>query len=146
MFSSASEVWATPQALFDALNKRFNFKTDVCALSENAKCERFFSPERDGLRQIWTGVCWMNPPYGRSIGKWVEKAYESSQQGAVVVCLLPARTDTQWWHSFVAKATEIVFLPGRLQFGGVIKDAPFPSAIVVFTPGENSPKVVFGNV
>lgn len=87
--SSASDEWETPQELFDELDKKYHFQTDVCALPHNTKCKRFYSPSEDGLSQEWHGVCWMNPPYGRKIGAWVRKAYESGQAGATVVCLLP---------------------------------------------------------
>lgn len=131
-FSSATDLWATPQATFDALNAEFGFEVDVCATSDNAKCDLFFTQEVDGLAQNWgQAVCWMNPPYGREIGKWMRKALESSQGGATVVCLVPARTDTAWWHDYAAKG-EIRFLRGRLKFGGSPNSAPFPSAIVVF--------------
>jgi phage N-6-adenine-methyltransferase len=132
-FSSATDMWATPQDLFDQLNAQYHFKTDVCAIPENAKCTRYFSPEQDGLKQLWDGVCWMNPPYGRGIGAWIKKAYESAQVGATVVCLIPARTDTSWWHDYVVKG-KITFIRGRLKFGGHKNSASFPSAIVVFTP------------
>ena len=132
-FSSATDLWATPQAFFDALNVEFGFTTDVCALPENAKCPAYFSPEQDGLSQQWVGTCWMNPPYGREIGRWVRKAHESSKAGATVVCLLPARTDTRWWHEHCAYG-EVRFVRGRLKFGTATTSAPFPSAIVVFRP------------
>lgn len=124
-------MWATPQAVFDELHREFGFETDVCAIAENAKCPRYFTPEQDGLAQAWTGVCWMNPPYGRAIGTWVQKAYESARGGATVVCLLPSRTDTRWWHDYCMKG-QIRFLRGRLKFGGCKNSAPFPSAVVVF--------------
>ena len=133
-FSSKTCVWETPRQLFEKLDSEFNFTLDVCALPENAKCRRYYTPETDGLKQAWSGVCWMNPPYGREIGKWVEKAFESAKAGATVVCLLPARTDTAWWHSFVMEAFEIRFLRGRLRFVGAENSAPFPSAVVVFRP------------
>jgi phage N-6-adenine-methyltransferase len=131
-FSSKTDLWATPQDFFERLNGRFNFELDVCALPENAKCEKFYSPEQDGLKQQWSGVCWMNPPYGREIGAWMKKAYESSLQGATVVCLVPSRTDTAWWHNYAVKG-EIEFIKGRLKFGGNKNPAPFPSAVVVFS-------------
>jgi len=131
LFSSATAEWETPQALFDRLHKEFDFEVDVCALPQNAKCANYFSPEIDGLSQKWQGVCWMNPPYGRSIGQWIKKAYESSLSGATVVCLLPARTDTAWWHDFCMKG-EIRLFRGRLKFGNSKNSAPFPSAIVIF--------------
>lgn len=131
LMSSNSDRWETPQKLFDELNQKYNFELDVCALPENAKCENYFTPEVDGLKQDWTGVCWMNPPYGREIGKWMKKALESSRNGAIVVCLVPARTDTAWWHDYAMKG-EIEFIRGRLKFGNSKNSAPFPSAIVVF--------------
>ena len=130
--SSATCEWATPQELFDRLNAQYHFETDVCATAENAKCGKFYTKEQDGLKQEWRGVCWMNPPYGKEIGKWMEKAYtESRTAGATVVCLVPARTDTTWWHDYAMKGN-IQFLRGRLKFGGCKNSAPFPSAIVVF--------------
>lgn len=134
MFSSMTDLWATPQQFFDALNAVFKFETDVCAIESNAKCEKFFTPEDDGLAQVWTGCCWMNPPYGAEIPKWVEKAYRSAKEhGATVVCLIPARVDTRWWHDYCAKG-EVHFVKGRLKFGGSKNSAPFPSAVVVFRP------------
>lgn len=131
-FSSKKVEWETPLWFFDQLNAEFGFTTDVCALPENAKCKTFFTPEMDGLAQSWTGVCWMNPPYGREIGHWMKKAFESSKGGgATVVCLVPARTDTAWWHDFAVKG-EIRFHRGRLKFGGHSNSAPFPSAVVIF--------------
>ncbi|KLT73269.1 adenine methyltransferase [Neisseria arctica] len=131
-FSSKTDLWATPQDFFDNLNEEFGFELDVCALPENAKCEKYFTPENDGLKQDWTGTCWMNPPYGREIGKWMKKAYESSLTGnATVVCLVPARTDTKWFHDFAMKG-EVRFIKGRLKFGGSKNSAPFPSAVVIF--------------
>lgn len=132
---SKYEAWETPQALFDRLDLEFGFETDVCALPHSAKCSRYFSPEEDGLAQTWTGVCWMNPPYGKQIKHWVAKADQSAMCfGAMVVALLPVRTDARWWHDHV-RHHEVRFLRGRLQFTkhGIPQDnAPFPSAIVVF--------------
>ena len=132
-FSSETDMWATPQEFFDKCNEVFNFDLDVCATAENAKCDRFFTEQCDGLSKNWSGVCWMNPPYGRAIGKWMKKAYESSLEGATVVCLVPARTCTRWWHDYAMKG-EILFLKGRLKFGDATNAAPFPSAVVVFKP------------
>lgn len=132
MFSSESNEWATPQAFFDELNKEFNFTLDVSATPENAKCACFFTKEENGLIQDWSkDVCWMNPPYGREIGKWIEKAYLESRKGATVVCLIPARTDTKYFHEFCFKG-EIRFLRGRLKFGNAENSAPFPSAVIIF--------------
>lgn len=130
-FSSKTDLHATPQAFYDALDAEFGFELDVCALADNAKCEKYYTPEQDGLKQNWEGVCWMNPPYGREIGKWMEKAYNASLGGATVVCLIPSRTDTRWWHKH-AMLGEIRFIKGRLKFGDAKNSAPFPSAVVVF--------------
>ena len=131
MFSSKTDLWSTPQDFFDKLNAIHGFETDVCASTDNAKCIKYFTAEDDGLIQQWDGVCWMNPPYGREIKAWMKKAYESSLTGAKVVCLVPARTDTVWWHEYAMKG-QIEFIKGRLKFGGHKDPAPFPSAVVVF--------------
>lgn len=132
LYSSESEMWETPKELFKRLDKEFHFTTDVCAIEENAKCENYFSSVDDGLQQDWKGICWMNPPYGKEILKWMQKAYESSCTGAVVVCLVPSRTDTKWWHLYAMRASEIRFIRGRLKFGNSKNSAPFPSAVLVF--------------
>ena len=133
MFTSVTAEWETPREFFDAVNDVFHFNIDVCATHANAKCGRYFTKTEDGLLQTWSGICWMNPPYGREISLWVRKAYESSMEiGTMVVCLLPARTDTNWWHDYViAHAEMIQFIRGRLRFSGR-GPAPFPSALVVF--------------
>jgi phage N-6-adenine-methyltransferase len=132
-FSSATDMWATPQEVFDRYDAIYNFTTDVCAIAENAKCANYFTPEIDGLSQEWKGVLWMNPPYGRGIGAWMKKAHDAARyNGATVVCLVPARTDTAWWHDYAAHG-DVEFLRGRLKFGGHKNSAPFPSAIVVFS-------------
>ena len=142
-FSSKTDLWATPQSLFNTLQAEFRFTLDVCANADNAKCRDFFAEEQDGLSQEWAGTCWMNPPYGREIGRWVEKAYQSAKKGATVVCLLPARTDTHWWHDYVSRATEIRLYKGRLKFGDAVNSAPFPSALVIFSAGQlNTGRVV----
>jgi phage N-6-adenine-methyltransferase len=133
-FTSKTDLWSTPQETFDKLHQEFGFTLDVCALPENAKCADFYSPRNNGLAQPWTGVCWMNPPYGRAIGYWIAKAYSAAQGGATVVALVPVRTDTAWWQDYVIKAAEIRFLRGRLRFGGATNGAPFPNAVVVFKP------------
>ena len=132
LFTSNTDMWATPLDFFIKLNEEFNFETDVCAIESNAKCKKFFTPEMDGLKQEWTGVCWMNPPYGRGIGEWLKKAYESSLNGATVVCLIPSRTDTKWWHDYCMKG-EVRLVKGRLKFGDSKNSAPFPSAVVIFS-------------
>lgn len=134
LLSSATNEWGTPQWLFDALNREFSFSLDPCSTHENAKCSLHYTVVEDGLAQDWGGhIVFMNPPYGRSMGAWIQKAYESSRNGATVVCLVPARTDAAWWHDYITKA-EVRFLRGRLRFAGGNHSAPFPSAIVVFRP------------
>jgi phage N-6-adenine-methyltransferase len=129
-----SDVWETPPELFAELHKEFHFTVDVAALPDNAKCAQFFSPGQDGLKQTWIGVCWMNPPYGPHLRAWVRKARDSARAGATVVCLLPARTDSVWWHDYVLPCAEVRFVRGRLKFNGSGNSAPFPSAVVVFRP------------
>jgi phage N-6-adenine-methyltransferase len=130
-FSSATDEWTTPQLLFDKLDAEFGFELDVCALDSSAKCARYFTPDTDGLAQQWCGVCWMNPPYGDAIRRWVEKAHDAALADATVVGLLPARVDTGWWWDYCLSG-EIRFLRGRLKFGTAKHVAPFPSAVVVF--------------
>ncbi len=133
-FSSRTDEWSTPDDLFESLHREFGFTLDPCCTHGNAKCPRHYTKEDDGLLQNWGNeVVFMNPPYGREIVRWIRKAYESSLEGATVVCLVPARTDTLWWHRFATKG-EIRFLKGRLRFGGSKNSAPFPSAIIVFRP------------
>src|ERR671925_2236107 len=98
LFSSATTEWETPPSLFRLLEREFGFTLDVCASRRNHKCAAYYTREQDGLRQRWSGTCWMNPPYGRDIGAWIRKAREESLRGARIICLLPARTDTAWWH------------------------------------------------
>lgn len=129
MFACQTDMWETPQWLYDELNEQYNFTLDACAVQENAKCTNFYSPEKDGLSQPWEGRVWCNPPYGRNIGKWVQKAAGS---GALVVMLLPARTDTRWFHDYIYGKADIKFLRGRLKFGEAKNSAPFPSMVVVF--------------
>lgn len=138
-FSSQRLDWSTPQGVFDELDAEFGFTLDVCATHENAKCDRFFTKGDDGLAQRWIHeTCWMNPPYGREIGAWMRKAYGESLRGATVVCLIPSRTDTRWWHDYVMRADEIRFIKGRLKFDGHKNSAPFPSAIAIFRrPSES---------
>lgn len=133
LLSSSTDEWATPQELFDKLNGAFHFTLDPCATPENAKCAKFYTREQDGLKQDWGGdVIWCNPPYGRTIVDWVQKCAEHH---GVAVMLIPARTDTRWWHDYIDKNPDahIYFIKGRLKFGGSRNPAPFPSAIIVFT-------------
>jgi phage N-6-adenine-methyltransferase len=160
MFSSRYESWDTPQEFFDKQNKIYGFTCDVCATDKSAKCQKYYTIETDGLKQTWDGICWMNPPYGRAIGKWIKKAYDETRKpGTLVVALLPARTDTKYFHSYIYKkqGVETDFLKGRLIFGsdeywqwlweqefingkkntlfgkiGKRNAAPFPSMLTIF--------------
>jgi site-specific DNA-methyltransferase (adenine-specific) len=136
MFSSKTDNWATPQDLFDNLDNQFGFTLDPCADHKNHKCDKYFTVKENGLRQSWKNeTVFMNPPYGREIDKWVQKAYtEALSPGTLCVCLLPARTDTKWFHRYCVRGT-IWFLKGRLKFGESENSAPFPSMVVIF--GEN---------
>lgn len=138
LFSSKTDLWETPQDLFDKLNNEFQFTLDVCATPENAKCDKFYTEEQNGLKHPWKGAVWCNPPYGRGIGQWVRRALFASVSGATVVMLLPARTDTKWFHDYIYKRNnvEIRFIRGRLKFGGSKNSAPFPSMVVVFMPHD----------
>jgi phage N-6-adenine-methyltransferase len=132
LLTSRSSEWTTPNDLFEALNEIFHFTLDPCASKANAKCRQYFTQLENGLTKKWAGRVFMNPPYGRQIGTWVKKAYVESQSNAeLVVCLLPARTDTIWFHDYCAKG-EILFLKGRLRFSGAKNSAPFPSMLVCF--------------
>lgn len=136
--SSGTCEWSTPQELFNRLHREWHFTLDVCATPENAKLERYFDLNCDGLKQSWADErCWMNPPYGRGIGSWVEKAWRevAEYRCPLVVCLLPSRTDTAWWHEYCTRGV-VTFIRGRLRFGNSNENAPFPSAIVVFEKGK----------
>jgi|SRR5690625_3609321 len=132
-YSSKTDDWATPQCFYDRLNAEFSFTLDPCADKHNAKCSRYFTKEDDGLAREWAGErVFMNPPYGRVIGEWIRKAYEESLKGVLVVALIPARTDTRYWHDYVMRAKEIRLVKGRLRFGDGRNSAPFPSAVVIW--------------
>ena len=140
MFSSNTGGWETPQAFFDRLNWRFGpFDLDPCATAHNTKCANFFTEAEDGLSKNWSGfTLFVNPPYGRGIDQWIKKGYEESlKEGTRVVMLLPARTDTKYWHKYIMKAAEIHLVRGRLKFGDSTNSAPFPSAVVVFDSSPN---------
>jgi phage N-6-adenine-methyltransferase len=130
VYSSGEDDWSTPPDLFAELDAEFGFDLDVCASVDNAQTARHFSRDDDGLAQDWAGTCWMNPPYGDGIGDWMAKAHAHADNGDVVVCLVPARTDTAWWWDH-ARHGEVRFLRGRLRFGDGQATAPFPSAVVV---------------
>jgi site-specific DNA-methyltransferase (adenine-specific) len=116
------------------LDKEFHFNLDPCATPDNAKCKRFFTTKDDGLQENWEGcTVFCNPPYGKVIGQWVKKCYEESQKpNTTVVMLIPARTDTKWFHEYIYHKAEIRFVKGRLKFGGSNNSAPFPSMVVIF--------------
>ena len=135
MFSSTTNEWETPQDFFDKLNEEFHFTLDPCATHENAKCKKYYTVKEDGLKQDWQGeTVFCNPPYGRAIKDWVRKCYEESRKpNTTVVMLIPARTDTTYFHEYIyKKAKEIRFVRGRLKFGNSKNGAPFPSMVVVF--------------
>ena len=145
MFSSQKGEWETPQDFFDKLNWRFGpFDLDPCADSNNTKCVNFFTEAEDGLLKNWEGfTAFVNPPYGRGIDKWIKKGYEESRkEGTKVVMLIPARTDTKYWHQYIMKADEVYFIKGRLKFSDSDNSAPFPSAVVVFEGNNN--QQIFG--
>lgn len=139
LFSSNSQEWCTPQWLFDSLDEEFHFALDAAANDSNKKCPLYYTVEMDGLQQDWSsagGAVFCNPPYGRELKKWVQKGYEEAQKGVKVVMLIPARTDTSYFHEYIYGKAEIRFLKGRLKFtdnaGKEYSSAPFPSMVVIF--------------
>lgn len=133
LFSSKTHEWETPQHFFDILNDEFHFTLDPCSTHMNAKCEKHYTREEDGLKQSWTGeTVFCNPPYGRELPVWIEKAAKSAGSGTIVVMLLPARTDTKAFHKYIYNKAEIRFIRGRLKFGNAKNAAPFPSMVVIF--------------
>ena len=142
MFTSNKNYWETPHEFFGKLNREFNFELDVASNGDNAKCERYFTELENGLEQDWRGNVFCNPPYGREIGDWVKKAHDESlvNTNGVIVLLIPARTDTRYWHDYIFnKASEIRFLKGRLKFelnGAPKQSAPFPSAVVIYRSND----------
>ena len=135
MFSSDSMLWATPEDFFNKLNNKYKFTLDPCADHQNHKCDKYYTVEDDGLSKSWKNeIVFMNPPYGKHTATWMAKAWNEAKKGATVVCLVPARTDTRWWHRYCMRASKIYFVKGRLKFGGNQNPAPFPSAVIVFDP------------
>ena len=134
MLSSETDMWATPQDFFDKLNEEFCFTLDPCATDDNAKCSNYFTKEDDGLTKDWGGhTVFCNPPYGRSIKDWVKKCYEESRKkDTTVVMLIPARTDTSYFHEYIYGKGELRFIRGRLKFGDSHNSAPFPSMVVIY--------------
>lgn len=144
LFSSEKSDWETPQDLFDELNREFNFKLDAACTPKNMKCAiGLYANSLETPWHLFERV-YLNPPYGRSINRWIKKAKEESKKGAIVVCLLPARTDTRWFHDYIwdektqqpQERVEVRFIKGRLKFGGAKNGAPFPSMIVIFKGGK----------
>ena len=135
---SQSNEWATPRAFFDELDREFHFTLDPCSTHDNAKCAKHYTEEDDGLAQDWAGeTVFCNPPYGRAIADWVKKCAEEAQKpGTTVVMLIPARTDTRYFHTYIYRRAELRFIPGRLHFNDGPQGAPFPSMVVIFH--ENS--------
>lgn len=132
-----SIVWETPPEVFNPINKELNFTLDVCAIAQNTKCERYFTPILDGLKQSWKDeICWCNPPYGNDVKKWCKKAIQESYNGATTVLLIPCKTNTNWWHDLVIPFAEIRFLRGRVKFiqdGKQFSQAlPWPLAYVIY--------------
>lgn len=151
IFSNKSDEWETPQDLFDKLNDEFHFTLDPASREYNHKCKKYYTEQDDGLSKDWSDeVVFCNPPYGRSISKWVKKCYEEHKKhGVTVVMLIPSRTDTSWFHNYIYnKATEIRFIKGRLKFinrtfpswredgNFKVSPAPFPSMVVVYRKQE----------
>ncbi len=139
LYSRRTEEWPTPRQFFDALHCEFHFSLDPCATTRNATCRRYFTKAQDGLLQDWgTHVVFCNPPYGPTMCEWARKCYQASLQGATVVLLAHARTDTRWFHDWVyGRAAELRFIRGRLRFGDGKQSAPFPSLVAVFRPGKD---------
>ena len=138
MFSSKDDKWSTPQDFFDELNSEFGFTLDPCADDNNHKCNKYYTEADDGLLQDWQGeIVFCNPPYGKAIKDWVRKAYiEGCKPNTTVVMLIPARTDTIYFHKYIYHKAEIRFLKGRLKFGNSKNSAPFPSMVVVYRGPE----------
>jgi phage N-6-adenine-methyltransferase len=138
IFELARDDWTTPPELFAELDAEFHFTLDPCSSHENALCTKHYTMETDGLKRSWHGErVFMNPPYGREVGRWVAKAYRENQEAekwqTLVVGLVPSRTDTAWWHDYIEGKAEVRFIRGRLKFGGKRRNpAPFPSAVVVW--------------
>lgn len=136
LYSSNSDEWYTPQPFFAALDAEFHFTLDAAATHKNAKCAHYFTKEDDALQHEWKGTVWCNPPYGRKITDWIKKASDSARNGATVVLLVHARTDTRWFHDYIYRKHEIRFVRGRIKFGGAENNAPFPSMVVVMRPSD----------
>jgi len=138
-FKSKDIEYETPDEIFVPLNKEFNFTLDVCATKQNAKCQAFYTKEDDGLNKDWVGVCWMNPPFGKVMQKWVAKAFVESRKNATVVMLIPVRSNTNWWHKYVMQG-EIRFIRGEVTFKGHKNGLWQPMCIIVFKNNKDAPQ------
>jgi len=137
--------WQTPKALFANLEREFHFTLDVCALPWNAQCKDFFTPIEDGLARKWSGVCWCNPPFDSTRGKWVKKSFEEAQRGVTTALIVNASccTDNEWWHKFALRSSEIRFIRGRPAFLDINgKVASMRTILLVFRPYCGGPPVV----
>jgi site-specific DNA-methyltransferase (adenine-specific) len=138
LFKSDSTEWETPGSIFDPLNKEFNFTLDVAASAQNAKCRDFLTKDDDGLSVPWSGVCWCNPPYGRGMKDWLWKAAVEMARGATTVALIPARTNTEWFHEICFRLGEVRFVRGRHKFGDSKHGLPWPLAVVIFPRSDGT--------
>ena len=144
MVSSKTNEWYTPHKLFDYLNEEFKFTLDPCSTHENAKCQKHYTQEDDGLSKSWANeVVFMNPPYGGHTADWLKKAESERHNGTTTVCLIVSSTDRSYWHEVIQQADEIWFLRGRVKFGGQKTTAPFASAIVIFRPDQQRCQMSF---
>ncbi len=142
-FDSIKQDWTTPKILFNKLNQEFNFEYDLAADKNNALCAKFYTKDNDGLKQNWDGICWLNPPYGDKSSKmvdWIKKSYNDSQinPNLTVVMLIPARTNTKWFHNYCMKAAEVRFICGRPKFGDSKHGLPQPLILLVFKKSDKT--------
>ena len=136
LLTSSKQDWETPQELFDELNKEFGFTVDVCANDKNHKCKKYYTELSDGLWYSWENeVVWCNPPYNNAT-EWIKKAVNTYH--CLTIMLIPARTDTRWFHEYIYNKYEIRFIKGRLKFGNSLNNAPLPSMIIIIdNTGDN---------
>lgn len=144
-FKSSEVEWETPESVFKPLQKEFNITLDTCASSKNAKCKRYIDKNTNSLSTMWLvkegETCWMNPPYGRGIDKWIKKAHNETMNGTTTVALVPARTDTSWFHNYIHDKQEVRFIRGRIKFVDAKSSAPFPSMVVIFRPTKKEKEI-----
>jgi len=138
-FSSSRQDWATPQSLFAKVDQEFSFTLDAAASDENTKVlDSYFTEKDNAFSKSWgNNTVWLNPPYGgknKSLQEWVRKAYKESCSGATVVMLIPARTNTNWFHDLALGKGEVRFVRGRPKFGDVTHGLPQPLCYVIFRP------------